>query len=242
MGGLPSGTTPPVDARGGRPIRVLIADDQPLVRAGIRMVLQHAPDIEVVAEAGDGDAAVSAVGEQPIDVALLDIQMPRTDGLTAAERIRAGAPDVRVVILTTFGEEEYVARALRAGAAGFLTKDASPEELIHGVRVAADGHAILSPGITQHLIRRYTEVDTGRAGAARSQVATLTPREREVLAMVGSGLSNAEIGRALQLVEGTVKTHVSRVLMKLNCANRVQAAIVAYDAGLVRMPHYRDDG
>jgi DNA-binding NarL/FixJ family response regulator len=219
-----------------RPVRVLLADDQELVRAGIRLVLRHAEDIEVVAEAADGQQAAELAVRHLVDVALLDIRMPGTDGLVAAEHIARRAPSVRVVILTTFGEEEYVARALRAGAAGFLLKDAAPTELIQAVRTVARGQAILSPQITRHLIDRYVSRDDSRAVAARERTADLTDREREVLVMVGTGLSNAEIGGQLHLGEGTIKTYVSRILVKLGCANRVQAAILAHDAGIVPEP------
>jgi DNA-binding NarL/FixJ family response regulator len=217
-------------------IRVLLADDQELVRAGIRLVLRHAEDIEVVAEAADGEQAADLAVRHPVDVALLDIRMPGTDGLAAAERIARQAPSVRVVMLTTFGEDDYVARALRAGAAGFLLKDAAPAELIQAVRTVARGQAILSPQVTRHLIDRYVSHDHSRATLARERVAALSDREREVLVMVGTGLSNAEIGRQLYMGEGTVKTYVSRILVKLQCANRVQAAILAHDAGILSRP------
>jgi DNA-binding NarL/FixJ family response regulator len=215
------------------PIRVLLADDQQLVRAGIRLILRHAEDIEVVAEAGDGAEAADLATRHLVDVALLDIQMPGTDGLVAAERIARAAPSVRVVMLTTFGEDEYVVRALRLGAAGFLLKDSGPEELIHAVRVVARGHSILSPAVTRQLMDRYLSRDSTRAEAARRRVDALTAREREVLVMIGTGLSNADIGRRLHLGEGTVKTYASRILTKLDCANRVQAAIMAHDAGIL---------
>jgi len=212
------------------PIRVLIADDESLIRSGIRLVLRHAGDIEVVAEAGDGAEAVALAVRHAVDVALLDIRMPGVDGLAAAERLAREAPGVQVVMLTTFGEDAYVARALRAGATGFLLKDIAPDDLIAAVRAAAGGSAILSPQITRHVIDRYLDRDGDRAAAARHRLAELTGREREVLGMHADGLSNAEIGRRLYLGEGTVKAHVSRILAKLGCANRVQAAILAHDA------------
>jgi DNA-binding NarL/FixJ family response regulator len=218
---------------GDRPIRVRLADDQRLVRAGIRLVLRHAEDIEVVAEAGDGREAVELALRHPIDVALLDIRMPGADGLAAAQWLAERAPSVRVLILTTFGDEENVARALRAGAAGFLHKDSGPEELIHAVRVVARGQSILSPEVTRTLIDRYVARDGARTDASRGLIATLTERERDVLVMIGTGLSNADIGKRLYLGEGTVKTYVSRVLSKLGCANRVQAAILAHEAGIL---------
>ncbi|MFG2819085.1 response regulator [Kitasatospora sp. NPDC048365] len=212
-------------------IRVLLADDQDLVRAGIRLVLKHADDIEVVAEASDGHEAAHLAVRHRVDVAMLDIQMPGADGLDAAELIAARAPSVRVVMLTTFGEQEYVARALRAGAAGFLLKDSTPQELIQAVRTVAGGAPVVSPQITRHLIDRYLARDEQPADPRLGRVAALTEREREVLALVGTGASNAEIGRALHLGEGTVKAYVSRMLTKLSCANRVQAALLARDAG-----------
>ena len=214
-------------------VRVLLADDQALVRAGLRMVLSHAPDIEVVAEAGDGAEAFDLAIGLAVDVVLMDIRMPGTDGLTAAERLAARAPEIRVVMLTTFGEDEYVARALAAGAAGFVVKDTGPEDLIHAVRAAANGHAILSPQVVRGLVERYVTAGVSRAAEARRMVGLLTGRERDVLMMVGLGLSNAEAGKRLFLGEGTVKTHVRHILTKLGCANRVQAAILAHEAGLV---------
>jgi DNA-binding NarL/FixJ family response regulator len=214
-------------------IRVLLADDEQLLRAGVRLVLRHAEDIEVVAEAGDGAEAVEQACRLPVDVVLLDIRMPGTDGLTAVEQITRRAPAVKVVMLTTFGERDYIARALRAGAAGFLLKDTGPQELIQAVRATAHGDAILSPRVTKNLIDHYVGADDSRAVEARQAVSTLTDRERDVLVMVGLGLSNAEAARQLFMGEGTVKTYVSRILAKLGCANRVQAAIIAHDAGML---------
>lgn len=213
-------------------IRVLLADDQELVRAGIRLVLKHAEDIEVVAEAADGHEAAQLAVRHQVDVAMLDIQMPGTDGLLAAERIAERAPSVRVVMLTTFGEHAYVARALRAGAAGFLLKDSSPQELIRAVRTIAAGSPVVSPEVTRHLIDRYLSSDGAPADPRLDRIADLTGRERQVLAMVGTGASNAEIGKVLHLGEGTVKAYVSRMLTKLSCTNRVQAALLARDARL----------
>jgi DNA-binding NarL/FixJ family response regulator len=215
------------------PIRVLLADDEALLRAGIRLVLAQAGDIEVVAEAGDGAAAVDLATRHRIDVALIDIRMPGMDGLAAVERIAVVAPSVRVLMLTTFGEDEYVNRALVAGAAGFMLKDTGPEDLIRAVRVAARGEAVLSPLITRGVIEHYVRGGGTRATRARRLVGRLTDRERDVLAQVGRGMSNAEAGRLLHLSEGTVKTHVRHILTKLDCANRVQAAILAHEAGLI---------
>ncbi|QOV33130.1 response regulator transcription factor [Streptomyces ferrugineus] len=214
------------------PIRVLLADDDALLRMALRLVLAHADDIEVAAEAVDGAEAVDLAVRHHIDVVLMDIRMPGTDGLTATEALSDLAPAVRVVMLTTFGEDEYVTRALAAGAAGFVLKDTGPQELIQAVRVAASGEAILSPRITRGLIEQHVVTNARRAAEARRQVETLTARERDVLALVGRGLSNADVGRRLHLGEGTVKTHVRSILAKLGCANRVQAAILAHEAGL----------
>ncbi|WP_043193146.1 response regulator [Streptomyces sp. NRRL F-2664] len=214
-------------------IRVVIADDEPLIRAGIRMILTSAPDIEVVAEAANGREAVELARSHAPDVLLLDIQMPVMDGLTALGELRRAAPEVRALILTTFGEKENVLRALGQGGAGFLLKDSAPGELIGAVRAAAAGDAYLSPGATRHVV---DQLASGKAAArgeeARRQVAALSERERGVLALLGEGLSNADAGRRLHMSEATVKTYVSRILAKLGCENRVQAALLARDAGL----------
>ncbi|MDX3534160.1 response regulator transcription factor [Streptomyces sp. MB09-01] len=214
-------------------IRVVIADDEPLIRAGIRMILTSAPDIEVVAEAANGREAVELARSHAPDVMLLDIQMPVMDGLTALGELRRAVPQVRALILTTFGEKENVLRALGQGGAGFLLKDSAPGELIGAVRAAAGGDAYLSPGATRHVV---DQLASGRAAVrgeeARRQVAALSERERGVLALLGEGLSNADAGRRLHMSEATVKTYVSRILAKLGCENRVQAALLARDAGL----------
>jgi DNA-binding NarL/FixJ family response regulator len=214
-------------------IRVLLADDEALIRTGIRLVLETTDDIEIAAEASTGAEAVDLVRRHRIDVALLDIRMPKLDGLAAAEQIIAQVPHTRIVMLTTFGEDEYVARALRAGAAGFLLKDTTPDGLIEAVRIAAAGEAILSPKITRHLIDRYVGPEDSRGDLARHRLEVLTERERDVLILIGDGSSNAEIAKSLLLSEGTAKAHVSRILTKLDCTNRVQAAILAHDAGLL---------
>ncbi|MCL8017272.1 response regulator transcription factor [Streptomyces sp. AS02] len=214
-------------------IRVLLADDEALLRAGLRLVLAHAEDVEVVAEAADGAEAVELTLRHRVDVVLMDIRMPGTDGLTAVERLADRAPSVRVVVLTTFGEDEYITRALAAGAAGFVLKDTGPLELIQAVRIAASGEAVLSPRITRDLIQRHVVAGALRTAEARRLTELLTPREREVLIQVGLGRSNAETGHELHLGEGTVKTHVRHILTKLGCANRVQAAILAHEAGLL---------
>jgi DNA-binding NarL/FixJ family response regulator len=213
-------------------IRVLIADDEALMRAGIRLILQNAEDIEVVAEAGDGREAVATCRAQDIDVALLDIQMPTRDGIAAAEDIARLSPRTCVVMLTAFGEEASVTRALRAGASGFLLKDTGPADLIRAVQLAAKGEPVLAPRITRQLLERH--VRSGRdTEAALRRTQELTPAERDVLRLLGVGLSNAEIADRLYLSAGTVKAHISRILTRTGCANRVQAAVLAHDAGLL---------
>jgi DNA-binding NarL/FixJ family response regulator len=218
-------------------IRVMLADDEAMVRAGVRAILGTDDEIEVVAEAADGVEAVEAVRRHRPDVAVLDIRMPRMDGLAAGTEIRRTVPDTAVVILTTFSEDAYIARALGDGASGFLLKSGDPRELIAGLKAVAEGAAYLSPKVAQRVIAELSAGSGGgamaRATAAKEQVAVLTPREREVLGLVGAGLSNAEIAGRLYLVEGTVKAYVSAVLLRLGVKNRVQAAIVAYEAGLV---------
>uniref|UniRef100_A0AAU3GSZ2 Response regulator transcription factor n=1 Tax=Streptomyces sp. NBC_01401 TaxID=2903854 RepID=A0AAU3GSZ2_9ACTN len=214
-------------------IRVLVADDEPLIRAGIRMILSSADDIDVVAEAADGREAVELARSQRVDVALLDIQMPVMDGLTALGELRRAAPQVRVLILTTFGERHNVLRALSGGSAGFLLKDSAPAELMRAVRAAAGGEAYLSPGATRHVVDSLaTGGTTQRAEDARRRLEKLTGRERDVLALLGEGLSNADAGQRIHMSEATVKAYVSRILAKLECENRVQAALLARDAGL----------
>jgi len=212
-------------------IQVLIADDEAMIRAGIRAILASDNEIEVVAEAADGHRAVELARVHRPDVALLDIRMPGLDGLAAAGEIATVAPTTNIIMLTTFGQDDYIARALGDGAAGFLLKASDPRELITAVHAVADGAAFLSPAVAHRVIRDYRDAG-GRAATARHQVATLTDRERDVLALLGAGHSNAEIARTLYIVEGTVKAHVSSILDKLDARNRVQAAILAYEAGL----------
>jgi DNA-binding NarL/FixJ family response regulator len=213
-------------------IRVVVADDQELVRSGFAMILDAQPDVEVVGEAEDGEAAVEVARRVRPDVVLMDVRMPRVDGIEATRRL--AGPDVsdpvRVIILTTFDLDEYVFDALRAGASGFLLKDLRREDLVHAVRVVAAGEALLAPSITRRLIEDYAARPT-RVPAA--DVAVLTPREKEVLELIGQGANNAEIGASLVVSEATVKTHVGRVLMKLGLRDRVHAVIYAYEAGIV---------
>ncbi|MFG2001462.1 response regulator [Spirillospora sp. NPDC048911] len=214
-------------------IRVLLADDEAMIRAGVRAILSADPGIEVVAEAADGHQAVElALAHRP-DVVLLDIRMPRMDGLAAVAELRRAAPGTSVVMLTTFGEDEYIARALSGGAAGFLLKSGDPRELLAGVHAVAEGAAYLSPKVAHRVIAELSGGRLAHGTTARKRTGVLTPRERQVLALVGAGLSNAEIAARLHVVEGTVKAYVSTILTRLDVRNRVQAAIVAYEAGLV---------
>jgi DNA-binding NarL/FixJ family response regulator len=213
----------------GRPIKVMVVDDQDLVRDGIAMILDGQPDIEVVAQATDGaDAVRQAAAILDLAVVLMDVRMPVMDGIEATRQL-AGGP--RVVILTTFDLDEYVYDALRAGASGFLLKRSSRDELINAVRVIAAGDALLAPPVTRRLIDRFAENQVAPEDVAR--LGLLTAREREILVLVAKGNSNAEIAAELHLTEHTVKTHVSRMLAKTGARDRVQAVILAYDAGLV---------
>jgi len=213
-------------------IRVVLADDEAMMRAGVAAILSADPGIEVVAEAADGRSAVSQALATHPDVVLLDIRMPGLDGLGAAAEIRRLLPATGVIMLTTFGEDEYIERALGLGAGGFLLKSGDPRELLAGIHAVADGAAFLSPKVARRVIARLSGDRLSRAAAARSKVELLTPREREVLTLLGSGLSNADIAAKMFVVEGTVKAHVSTILTRLGAKNRVQAAITAYEAGL----------
>ena len=217
-----------------RRIRVLLVDDEELVRFGLRTVLEAAGDMDVVGEAGDGAAGVAAARELHPDVVLTDIRMPGTDGLTATREILALPDPPQVAVLTTFHVDEYVYAALAAGAAGFLLKDTPPREIAAAVRAVADGTATLSPAVTATLISSYVgRRAVPRRAEALQRVATLSEREREVLTLLGSGGSNAELAGRLFVSEATVKTYVSRLLAKLDLANRTQAAILAHEAGLL---------
>ncbi|TXS57148.1 response regulator transcription factor [Streptomyces sp. t39] len=223
-------------------LRVVVADDQELVRSGFAMILDAQPDIEVVAEAGDGAEAVAAVRRHAPDVALLDIRMPVMDGIGACREITA-AGGCRVVMLTTFDIDEYVYEALRAGASGFLLKDVRRDDLAHAVRVVARGDSLLAPSVARRLVEQYTRQGpaagpggAGAGGGGASRLDVLTARERETLLMLGRGLSNAEIASRMTVSEHTVKTHVGNVLAKLGLRDRIQAVICAYETGLVTVP------
>ncbi|GGY50640.1 response regulator [Streptomyces tanashiensis] len=215
-------------------IRVVLADDQTLVRAGFRSILSDEDDIEVVGEAGDGEQAIGLARELRPDVVLMDIRMPVLDGLEATRRITADArlEGVRVVILTTFDADDHVYGALRAGASGFLVKDTEPMELLHAVRVVARGDALISPAVTRRLIAEFAGL-AGRQPDPSPRLNALTEREREVLGLVGAGLSNDEIAGRLVLSPATAKTHVSRVMTKLAVRDRAQLVILAYESGMI---------
>ena len=213
-------------------IRVLIADDQALVRTGFRVILDAEPDLEVVGEAGDGREAVEAARALRPDVVLMDIRMPNLDGIEATRRIAWGRGAPHILILTTFDLDEYVYEALRAGASGFLLKDAGADELMHAVRVVASGEALLSPSITRRLIEDYARRPPARERPAA--LGELTQRELEVLRLIARGLPNAEIAQTLFVGDATVKTHISRIFAKLDLHDRAQAVVVAYESGLVQ--------
>ncbi|MFI6864459.1 response regulator [Streptomyces sp. NPDC050421] len=213
------------------PIRVVLADDQPLVRTALRMVMAETTDIDVVGEAGTGDEAVRLTAELAPDVVMMDIRMPGLNGIEATARIAAGPATAHVVVLTTFDDDDYVYGALRAGAAGFLVKDMALDDILAAVRVVAGGDALIAPGVTRRLIKEFA----GRPATASPPrtLTAITDREREVLVLVGSGLSNAEIAERLFISVATAKTYLTRLLAKLDARDRVQLVIIAYEAGLV---------
>ena len=214
-------------------VRVLLVDDDDLMRAGVRSVLSSDDTIEVAGEAGDGGEALGRVRETQPDIVLMDIRMPGVDGISATREVLAGSPDVKVVVLTTFEDDDYIFDALSAGASGFLLKRTKPEELISAIHAVADGDSLLSPSVTRRVIDRMaTTRPVGGLSGARLD--DLTPREREVLELIGRGLSNREIAESFVIEESTVKTHVKRILMKLGLRDRVQAVILAYETGLIR--------
>jgi DNA-binding NarL/FixJ family response regulator len=217
-------------------IAVLLADDQPLLRMGFRMILEAQADMSVAGEAADGDEAIAQTAALAPDVVLMDVRMPGTDGIEATRRIIGSGSAARVLILTTFDLDEYAFSGLRAGASGFLLKDAPPDQLLAGIRAVASGDAVVAPTVTRRLLDAYAhQFPDGHAPATRdSRLDPLTEREREVLLAVAAGLSNAEIGERLVVSEATVKTHVGRILAKLDLRDRVQAVIFAYETGLVR--------
>ncbi len=212
-------------------IRVVLADDEPVVRFGVKAVLATARDIEVVAEAENGREAVDLVARHRPDVAVLDIRMPGLDGLDAANRIRAHHPDTKTLVLTTFADDAYISRALGEGAAGFVLKTGDPQEIISGVRAVATGGAFLSPVVARRVVDQLSRAHPRPLATQRIEV--LTAREREVLGLVGAGLSNAEIAARIHVVEGTVKVYVSTILRQLGVRNRVQAAIIAHESGII---------
>ena len=216
-------------------VRVILADDQPLVRAGLRMLIEQTPDIDVAGEAGTGVGAVQLARDADPDVVVMDIRMPGMDGIEATQMITSGDTSTRVLMLTTFDDDDCVYGALRAGASGFLVKDMALEDILTAIRVVAAGDAIIAPGVTRRLIAQFASQP--RPGRKPRELSGITDREREVLKLVGLGMSNAEIATALYITAGTAKTHVARLLAKLNARDRVQLVITAYETGLVSAPH-----
>jgi DNA-binding NarL/FixJ family response regulator len=216
-------------------IQVILADDQPLIRAGLRRLIGWTPDIDVVGEAGTGAESVRLARDARPDVIIMDIRMPGMDGIEATRLITAGETPTRVLVLTTFDDDDYVYGALRAGASGFLVKDMALEDILTAIRVVAAGDAMIAPGVTRRLIGQFA----GQPSSAREprQLTGITDREREVLRLVGQGMSNAEIAATLYITAGTVKTHVAHLLAKLGARDRVQLVITAYETGLVSTPH-----
>ncbi|MFK3985563.1 response regulator [Micromonospora sp. NPDC050397] len=222
------------DARGLRPVRILLADDQPLLRTGFRMVLSAEENLDIVGEAGDGAEAVELARRLLPDVVLMDIRMPRMDGVAATRAIVDARLPVRVLILTTFDLDEYVVGALRAGASGFLAKDVPAEDLVTAIRTVAAGEAVVAPRILRRLLDRFADLLPDPTASQPKALDVLTERERQVLVHIARGLSNAEIARTLSISETTIKTHVGHVLTKLCLRDRVQAVVFAYESGLVR--------
>jgi DNA-binding NarL/FixJ family response regulator len=216
-------------------IRVLLADDQPLIRAGLRMLIEQTPDIDIAGEAGTGAQAVELARKTSPDVVVMDIRMPGMDGIEATQMITASGMRARVLVLTTFDDDDYVYGALRAGASGFLVKSMVLEDILNAIRVVAAGDAMIAPGVTRRLIGQFASEP--RPDLKPRELTGITDREREVLRLVGLGLSNAEIGAALHITVGTAKMHVARLLAKLGARDRVQLVITAYEAGLVATPH-----
>jgi DNA-binding NarL/FixJ family response regulator len=214
-------------------VRILVADDQPLVRSGFRMVLDERPDLELVGEAADGEEAIRLASELDPDVILMDVRMPNLDGVEATRRLIAGGSRARVLVLTTFDLDEYVYAAVQAGASGFLLKDVQPAELVDAIRVVAAGNSLFGPAATRRLVEQFARAPAAPT-ASSNKLDELTDREREILRLLADGNSNAEVAERLYLSEATVKTHVSAILRKLGVRDRVQAVIAAYEAGLVR--------
>lgn len=226
--------SPSAGGRAARPVRILLADDQPLLRTGFRMVLGAEEDLDIVGEAGDGAEAFDLARRLLPDVVLMDIRMPRLDGVAATRAIVDARLPVRVLILTTFDLDEYVVGALRAGASGFLAKDVPADDLVAAIRTVAAGEAVMAPRILKRLLERFAQSLPDPAAAPPKALDLLTEREREVLMHVARGLSNAEIAQALSVSETTIKTHVGHVLTKLGLRDRVQAVVLAYESGVVR--------
>jgi DNA-binding NarL/FixJ family response regulator len=227
-------TVPPADPSGA-PVRVALVDDQQLVRAGFRMVIDSQPDLEVALEAGDGAQALRLLADHAVDVVLMDVRMPHLDGLTATARLTTRPDAPRIIVLTTFDLDEYVLEAIRSGASGFLLKDAPPEEMLSAIRTVHRGDAVIAPSSTRRLLEHLvTALPADQAGPQHDALAELTEREREVLVLMARGRSNTEIAADLFVAEATVKTHVGRILAKLRARDRVQAVVTAYETGLVR--------
>jgi DNA-binding NarL/FixJ family response regulator len=215
------------------PVRVVLADDQQLIRTALRMVIADIEDVEVVGEAADGEEAVTRTEELRPDVVVMDIRMPGVDGIEATRRITAGPGESRIVVLTTFDDDDHVYGALRAGASGFLVKDMALDDIIGAIRVVAAGDALIAPSVTRRLIQDFTSARSSEPARPRRDLTAITDREREVLTLVGTGLSNAEIAEQLFISVATAKTYLTRLLSKLDARDRVQLVIIAYEAGLV---------